>query len=336
MDLKKLKEIIKHILIKDTSKNFVCKCPFCGDHPQERKKGHLYISKEKPVVHCFLCGYSTHLKVFIQQITGQTQLFKKIIPEENSEKEFKSEKLKNPNKKIFEIPDSDGAFKKKREYIKRRSGYRFSANDFSNLVLDIISFAKHNNIRSFLDEDESILDLFQRQFIGFLSRNHTMLFMRNINHNHKFKFKKQYLQNQDEFLDYVSFKGGSFNSSQIVMAEGTFDIISELAADSAGLFNSTNLYVATQSFSFSSGLKSLVFYEGLFRIDLNILSDSDKKIGNYYKIFKDNKHIIKSLNVYYNLNGNDFNNFPIKLAKYHIDLKNPAKNKSKNKIKGRK
>ena len=72
MNIDNLRKLIKDkkLWVKETTKNIICICPYCGDHKDDRKKGHLYVSKnpEIPVVHCFIGGCAKGLVQFIEDI----------------------------------------------------------------------------------------------------------------------------------------------------------------------------------------------------------------------------------------------------------------------------
>ena len=49
----------KLVYITQNSTHYLFRCPFCGDS-SNKAKGHLYISKDKPVYRCARCGESGH------------------------------------------------------------------------------------------------------------------------------------------------------------------------------------------------------------------------------------------------------------------------------------
>ena len=117
-------------------------------------------------------------------------------------------------------------------------------------------------------------------------------------------------------IDYYKISGNNINSNNIVLAEGVFDIFSESIFDSLGIKNNTRLYASALSTSYESLIKSIVFHEQEFKLNVSILSDSNMSLDYYRKIKRFNKHIIDSLSVYYNKSGKDFNVTPINPEKF--------------------
>lgn len=56
--------------VEETATDYVYRCPFCGDSAKHRNKGHLYVSKTKPIFHCLRCnasGYINRLEEMFQE-----------------------------------------------------------------------------------------------------------------------------------------------------------------------------------------------------------------------------------------------------------------------------
>jgi hypothetical protein len=321
MDIDKLREFLhdKKCLINENSTDFICRdIFFCGDHPNKSKQGHLYISKrvEYPLVHCFLCDKRMSLPDFILKVSGNKQLSDSIITKDEVNTIYNNPDKKNKKElRTFQIPKLDPTnFKLKEEYILKRINYKFDINKLPNLIFDFDKFFSDNNIQLKYN-DLMFCNVLQNNFIGFLSNNNTKLFCRSINPNLKnIKFRKVNLQEMPyDLLDYYSIPGDSpIDSNLVVLTEGTFNILGEYGHDSLGIKHKVRVYAAGQSFSYSSLLKSLCFFESIFKADVVILSDDDKFEYNYRRFISENEHIINSVKIFYNKNpGGDFGSFPI-------------------------
>ena len=319
MDLDKLKLILSEnkIFVEDKTKNFICKCPYCGDHPDPRKQGHLYVSKnsEIPVAHCWFCTGAWPITKLIKDLTGDRNLYKEVITEEELNTSYQKGKQYSAKQRTvkYKVPELSGDFSAKKMYIRSRTGNKLTAEEVPNLILNFTEFC-HMNRLDIVGDGKIVsnqeMNLLQDQFVGFLGANNSILYCRNIDPNSKFKFRKIPLQTDGLLLlDYWKIDV-DMTSSLIVMAEGNFDILSEYGFDSLNLKDKARIYVGGNTFAYSSLLKSVCFDEDLYRADVVILSDSDKPAYWYKKFLKENSHIIKTCKIYMNKNGKDFGVFP--------------------------
>ena len=328
MDIDKLRQFLKdkNALVKENNTDFVCRDVFfCGDHPDKHKQGHLYVSKviDYPFAHCFFCNVRMTIPDFINSVSGDKKLSELII----SKNELNTIH-NNPNKKNkkdlrkFIIPKLDlDRFNNKTNYVLKRTDNKLDINtQIPNLIFDFNCFFSENSL-SVEEKDKTIIPELQNRFIGFLSNNHTKLFCRCIDPNFWMKFRKVNLQAMSyDLLDYYSIPGGSPNlSDTVVLTEGSFNALGEYGHDSLGVRDKVRLYAAGQSFSYPALLKSICFFESIFKVDVIILSDTDKKEEDYRFFLKNNDHVINSVKLYYNKNeGGDFGCFPI--SPYEVRL----------------
>jgi len=320
MDVERLKNVLNRYLVieNETTKDIICHCPLCGDHPNPNKRGHLYVSKriEYPFVNCFLCQQKMTVKKFLKLITGSNTTSDLIITKEeldNALKDKRVESSKRLNFKTLQIPILDTEkFPLKTKYLEKRTNNCLDIKTIPNIIFDYKEFLNLNKIVLSHEETEYI-DFCHDNMVIFLSHNNTRLFMRNIDKNHYMKMKKVVLQEMPyDILDYYCIKTPNVNSNIIVLSEGNFDILGEYAIDSLSLRNKALLYAAGQSFSYSSLLKAISFNECLFQSEIVILSDSDKQEYHYNKFLKENSDLFKSVKFFYNKNnGGDFGSFPI-------------------------
>ena len=294
--------------VKVTAKNIICRCPFC-ELNKTKKHYHMYISLEDPIFHCFHsdCQKRGFISKLFSKISG-VDSFDKFVDKEKVKESEKKRKLENT---IIEkehnilIPDlNEDNFKLKTLYIKKRM--KFHGTPISNvkgLVFDINKFIDVNEVT--VDEKLfRIRDYLHSNFVGFLTEHKSIMILRNIDDNSTFKHFKMRVRN-NKFLDYYKI-GGNKNKNTFVLSEGIFDIMVEHINDKIGLKNEVHSYCAGLSTSYDALIKSLVFYDQVFRPNVVILSDRDVKLDYYKKIKMYNKHIINTLTVYYNKAGKDF------------------------------
>jgi len=330
VDILKLKEILVEagIYKKDSAKNYICICPYCGDHKDDRKKGHLYVSTnpEVPIAHCFYSGCAAPITKLIKDLTGSNKLAGEVISlEEQKKAQYKRSKIKKFRHRTndYKLPEiTHESYPAKRLYLKRRTINRLNPEEIPNLILDFSNFLQDNRLDIVGDGDGKILsnqefDMIAQSFVGFLSRHHTTIYSRSCDESLWMKFKKISLQSDSlHMLDYWSLPGGNPKGDTVVLAEGNFDILGEYVSDSLNIKDKVRLYASGNSFSYSSLLKSVCYDENLYKCNVVILSDIDKTPGWYRKFQKENNHIIKQLDIWANRNGKDFGVFPIRPFKY--------------------
>lgn len=320
MNIDKLRQTLtdfKVAVVKETTSDFVCVCPICGDHPTLRKQGHMYISKnaEYPYAHCFFCNAQLFLPQFIKIISGDRKLSEQIISKDEIKEIEKSvTRTTRRNLRVFQLPELNlEKFSAKYQYLQNRVNNKIPISEIPNVIFDFYKFMEINNINDTDSNYEKFKEIFQANMIGFLSKNQTKIFCRNIDSGHWMKMGKVSLQPMGiELLDYYSIPGDSPTSNLIVLGEGNFDILGEYGHDSLSLKKKVRVYAAGQSFSYEALLKSVCFFESIFRVEVVILSDSDKKEYNYLNLKRNNQHVIKNIKLFYNKHpGGDFGSFPI-------------------------
>jgi len=303
--------------VKTNPKNIICPCPWC-DVGSTTSKSHLWISMHDPIFHCFRggCNQSGLIHKLTEKIEGNDT--SSVYVNQEQVKHFKTEKIKF-EKNIYKhkeiiLPDlREDQFALKAFYINKRLKFsNIPLTSIKGLVFDIDELIRINNIQL----DEKVIrfkDYLQTNFVGFLTENHSCVSLRNIDSKSEFRYYKLNLQ-PTQLLDYYKLYGNKRDSEHIIMAEGIFDIYTEHIYDVLGLKNKSKTYIAALSTSYAAAIKSVIFNEQVFRPIIHILSDREIKISYYEKIMKYNKHLIKSLHVYYNKTGKDFNDTPINVS----------------------
>lgn len=305
---------------KVTNKNIIVKCPWC-EYGQTKSHYHLYISLFSPIFHCFHapCERGGFIKKFLQKVEGH----------DVSEDFFDKDKLKEyQQKQVFEQqqkletryvlpPLKKESFSLKELYIKKR--FKFSnipLESVKGLIFDFDAFLELNNIP--VDDNLfRLLDYLQRNFVGFLTENHSTVMFRNIDDSHEFRFYKHQLH-YVPFIDYYKLKGFNPISTKVVLAEGIFDIFAEHIFDNLKIKNDVSLYASVLSSKYINLVNSIAFHEQIYRPDVIILSDRGIALEQYQKMFHYNKHIINTMKVYYNKTGKDFNQMPVTPEKFNI------------------
>lgn len=304
---------------KVTSKNLIVPCPFC-EYGKKQEHYHLYISIEAPIFHCFHggCEEKGTLRKLLRKIEGH-DITDKFVDKQKI-KQFTTKKIELVHKESkIQVPElKPDSFKLKEMYLRGRLKYsHVETKTIKGLVYDIDQFINMNSIP--IDPTLfRIRDYLQSNFIGFLTENKSTLICRNINAvDDEFRYYKLKISNVT-FPDYYKLKGDAKTSNRVILAEGIFDIFTEYIYDSTNLKETSCLYATALSANYAQLLKSIVFNEGIYKMDVIILSDRGIERDYYKKLKNYNIHIIDSLTVYYNQNGKDFNNTPIIPVKFLI------------------
>ena len=303
--------------VKVKTKNIVCRCPWC-EYKKVKRHYHLYISLEAPIFHCFYqCGEGGNIRKLLRKIEGHDILDRFVDIEKIKEsKKRVSFAFTKKEELVVNVPTLDEKrFTYKTFYMRKRLKFaNVDLKTIKGLVFDINEFITMNEVAV----DPSLFrvkDYLHSNFIGFLTEHSSLLMLRNIDHKSDFPFFKLKIQEQP-FLDYYQLRGNNPESNKVVLAEGIFDIFSEHIFDSLNIKDSVRLYACALSSNYDSLIKSIVFYEQVFRPEIIVLSD--KGVERYYKKFKErNRHVVENLSVYYNQRGKDFADtpvFPIKIV----------------------
>lgn len=311
INLDEIRKILKasKIYVKENNKNFVCACPYCGDHRNVNKRGHLYVSKDEsiPVSHCWLCNISVPISKLLFDLTGKND--DKVI---KLDRKIQRCNVCNNNCKIktYKLPVLiPSKFPYKNSYIQKRTFGLIDTLKIPNLIFDSDEFFKINNIDPIRDLKltQWELTLLQHNFVIFLSKHHTMLYCRNINPDTEIKFRKIFLQrnNTEKLLDYYEIDLHRPYSNTIILSEGNFDILGCYVHNSLNLNDKVNTYASGCTFSYGELLKSVCYDKSIYNADVYILSDNDKQQW-HYKNFIKNAFMASSINIVYNRFGKDF------------------------------
>lgn len=306
--------------VRISAKNIIGRCPFCADQHKGKDHKHLYISLEAPIFNCFQagCGAKGRLSKLISKLHGSDiadrfvdkNLLKEISKKQSIFKEDSIQKIKLP-------PLNVNTFANKVLYLKQRLKFaNIEISDVKGLIFDVDKFIEINNVAV----DPSLFrirDYLQSNFVGFLTENQTSVMFRNIDMSSQFKFYKLKIQNS-KFLDYYKLSGGAREPNKIVLSEGVFDIFTTKIFDCLNDDKNIKLYASALSSKYSSLIRSIVYHEQQYRLNVVILSDRGIPLHQYKILKKYDSHVIDKLTVYYNKNGKDFNDTPIEPVKFLI------------------
>lgn len=305
------------------SKNIVCRCPWCEfDKPSGHF--HLYISTETPIFHCFHAGCpkgSGTIPSLIKKLSGKDNSDDYVDKQKIEEFKKTRVELKYTVKEVKEIKIpklNERLFAHKAMYVKSRIKHiNVDLQSVKGLIFDIAEFVKTNNITL----EQHIIrmwDYIQSNFVGFLTENKSVLICRNIDPNSKLRHCKLKIQETD-YLDYYKINGPNFWSNNIVVAEGVFDIFNESIFDCTGIKKDSAFFASALSSNYESIVRSIAFYEDMYKINLHILSDRDVGLKNYKWLKYNNNHLLDSVTVYYNRTGKDFASTPCVPEKFIVD-----------------
>lgn len=303
--------------VKITSKNLIMTCPYCGS-PNE-SHGHLYISIEAPIYHCFHgdCNKSGTLSKLFKKFEGKDSSDKFIDKEKVKELISKDIKLSIPvdRKKLF-LPDlKTDSFKLKSLYLKGRLKHAIQdLSSIKGIIFDIDKFILENQIKVD-DRLARVKQYLQSNFVGFLTENESVVVFRNIDESQEFRYFKLFLY-ETKFLDYYKILGSNYFSNHVVLSEGIFDIYNEHIFDYTNLRKDIKLYAAGLSTSYETLIKSIVFNEKIYRLNVSILSDRGIDLDFYKKIKRYNSHIIDKMTIYYNKVAKDFGDSTVIIEKF--------------------
>lgn len=313
--LKSVQEVLKQktgkAYFNSNSTELMTFCPNCErDRFFKNLKCHLYISTKSPIFNCFKCDFSGILPKLLNKLNIDTD---KYIKQEDLDiginNKLKDIELDYSNFKDLKIPTiNNNQFIEKQNYLKERFINEVDINKIDNLIFDIKKFIEINNIET--DETtRKIIDLLQKQFVGFLSTRKSIIICRNIDKESDFRYYNLYLGKKSYFKDFygiINNSGKRFdNINNIVLSEGVFDIIQSYNNPKfAKLREKSCLWAASLNCKYNVLIRSVLDYCKISKANIIILSDSG--IEPYkYKILEEHPSI-ENLVIYWNKTGKDF------------------------------
>jgi len=298
------------------------RCPFCGDSKSNRNTGHLYIrvnpNDNYPIVfNCFKCPAHGVLQYEDLELLGLSQAKYKdslIYMNKTSAKFDSHSSYFDAPDKYFEYKIPNITYNDKVKYIENRLGYNFTESELSDIriITSLRDFLLTNDIHKITCKPY-IANLLESKYVGFLSNNNSHILFRDITEKEKYPWVK-YPITEESYGQKVFYSIRSevdlYTTDDITinLSEGVLDSLS-IAYNLENISENTlNIAVCGK---FYSRMITKLFSMGFIgsNIIINIFSDrdytKDTSIDYYRKIFKYYKHLVKSINIYYNTKYKD-------------------------------
>ena len=327
---KKLKEITGLGYFNGGHSELICRCPFPNCELEQGKTyhyGRLYIDLGSPVFHCFRCQTSGSIFKLFQYLKLNV---KEYVVEGHESLQYKGSRrcihINTANANIVDIIDklkipgfdaNSINFNKKSAYLKSRLGSEVDLSTVPNLVLKIREFVNNNRVE-LTKYDESMLELYDRQYVGFLSTRGTMITLRKT-FGEGDDYRKLQIAQPGEFKDFYALRSGHIKNdkiNKIILCEGIFDLLVSMKSyELRDLYGDSVYWAAALGSHYKKLIDSLLHYVRLPMVDVVVLSDKDKKPDDpIYKALRSSS-MVRNLEIYWNKLGHDFGAYPIQPIK---------------------
>lgn len=303
------------------NRELMIRCPFCGDSIKHANSTHLYIKvmNEQPnnpfPYYCQRCkatgivdsDFLKMLQIFSTELLVTMNKYNKTL--------VKSNKIKLASKTKLKLPEyEDNKLNRvKLNYINKRLGTNLTYKDLSKykIILNLYDVLDLNGITSLTCKD-SMGDILDRNFIGFVSYDNNFIIMRNLS--------KKTLANM-RYYNYNIY--GNYENSKrfyvmpndvdvlnptvkVIATEGIFDILGVYFNVKDQDKNSNTIYTAICGTGYNNVIKQFAKM-GFLEQDIHIYSDADQKIKSYNYVKSDiEDYIDGDLDIYYNKLEKDF------------------------------
>lgn len=328
------KENLKQFLLNNISgkvvagdKEFLCRCPFCGDS-RHLKSAHFYInlpnSDEVPVMyHCKKCNISgvlnrTVLRELNVEVIEEDILSDLIKRHKKLSGNFvrgsdKNKSIYKFNTKYDLISVSEMS-EWKINYINNRLGLNLSYQDMINckIVLNIENLYNTNKSNYLhFTRDKRIIKELNESFIGFLGYNNGVLNMRNLRPGKVSKYIDKRYVNYNLFpIEYLEGTSKYYIIPTVVdtlnpepikihIAEGPFDILSIFY----NLYNGNkynSIYASIGGKSYINLIKFFLCDLKIINTEIHIYFDNDVKKYEIEDIIYQLQHL--NLDIYFHWN----------------------------------
>nr|DAT84615.1 MAG TPA: DNA primase [Caudoviricetes sp.] len=272
-----------------TDVEHLTRCPFCGDSTNPNK-GHMYmrivLDESSPIqYHCARCGEGGYLTPNVLRRFGIESFdLKQLLDQLNRHTGRKDRRMVMEKAYAtfeYSLPDTV-KYPMKLKYVEDRLGIEVT-NDVINdckIITSIADFLKTNEIDT-LTADRSIVTMYERDYIGFLSYGNSYLLLRDVSGTHKdYSWIKYPITNASRgskifYSLAAAIDVETTDSLTVNIAEGVFDIISigynlkQNKMNTLNIANTGKEYSSLISFLVSKGIVGS-------NVTLNIYSDNDK------------------------------------------------------------
>ena len=306
------------------------RCPFCGDTQKNWNEGHLYIKCDLDndydiAYNCFKCNESSPrmTEELLNLLGCDEELLKGFTDKKYAMKKYK----KQVSKMMYfdyHLPEIELGLKTK--YIDSRLNIHFRKEDYQSMkvITSLYDFLATNRIKE-RPFNNQILQLLQRDYVGFLTNGNSHILFRDITNRNKFSWIK-YPITKDSMNNRVFYTIQNedgidiFSKDNIIinMSEGIFDCLGVGYHFNNIKYNTMNISVAGQ------------FYEPMIRflielglvggnVEINIYCDNDEtfnrdnskksyrsSVGYLKKSLQKYKFLFKRINLYKNTKTKDF------------------------------
>lgn len=302
------------------------RCCFCGDSRKHSDGSHLNIKidvdeGEPMMYHCFraACGESGILKTETLQRLGCMDMGVILELANHNATISKSIDRFVPKKKrkLITLNVNNETNRKKASYVNTRLGTSLSVPEMKDLKiqLSLYDYLKINNIKR-LAFPERVCDILNAYTIGFVSMYEDYIICRDITKNmvtgnRYTNYRATGIIDPADVkiycipteIDIIDPEPATLN-----IAEGPFSILGAYLNTEIGRETRNCLFLANCGSGYLRTIRHVCKQYGFLRVNINIFSDSEIKLGYYDKLKTqlDNEIMIDSFTVYYNEKAEDF------------------------------
>lgn len=327
-----LKQYVNVIYLTSSRDETIVRCPICGDSLKDSRKARFYIHNQPPFFYyCFNCDSSGVINENILNDLTHGSIDREVVThirEANLDYAIKNnQKIEKVKSNIYYNRRYVVDFKSNRrraydklDYLNDRLGIHLTTKDLSKykIITSIRSFFKNNNLdlekrlnHGNREKNEVIINDLEKNYIGFLSTDRSIIIFRNINPSEKrYRFNNFNIEPDLNGSSKVYNIQTTINKYQdkhsIIMTEGPIDIISAYNNVCDDYERNHNIFIANGGKGYVNSANMLAELS-LLNNEFTILSDSDVDIG-FYRRIKDKTPMLKysPMSVFYNNTYKDF------------------------------
>jgi len=318
----KLRELTGLGYMNGARNELICRCPLPNCELEVGKTynyGRLYIDAVKsPVWHCFRCGQSGTIFKLLNYLKLDKAEFLNLDHEVFKYKgrcvivntsNFLPIDIYN-NLKV-EVPVRE-RYREKFTYLQGRLGIDSDVERIPRIIFNIRDFINDNGIE-LKERDEQFLEIYESQYIGFLSNRGTVLTLRKAI-GEGADYHRLQIINSGNFKDFYGVATGHIKKTinKVVFCEGVFDLLVGIKTyELQNLLKDSCYWAAALGSHYRALLASILDHIKLPYVDVVVLTDRDKKPSDpvFDKLKK--SPMVRNLEIYWNKLGHDFGARPI-------------------------
>lgn len=273
--------------ITENSSHRLYRCPFCGDSDNE-KKGHLYVSKTKPVYRCARCGESGHFSKLLNKYNIKDVVLPKAL------QNFKNYSVSSNIVKYTLDEDAEN-------YLEERLGNVEIDPDEANIINheEMVNIwkgsQKYNPNRDIPNHSVNFLTYFKKKIVVRVFGEELKKFDRYDTIQLSEGSDVYILNNKRLFSNF-------FQHRTVVIAEGVFDILNTYY--NLNMFPKDSVFVAALNAHIGKAYEIATGVAISFNPNIVVLADNDKKDMDYLKCLPRNAW--NNVTIYRNKLGKDF------------------------------